>query len=99
MYLYESCRGLESWVTVCLNFDVLLENKFVEYKNEDFSNNLALESEEDIRKRLVYLWGLMPLTRPIDTLVITLKNSNSEIGLVLKELSLQHQDYIIWECK
>ena len=99
LYLYESCRGLESWVTVCLNFDVLLENKFVEYKNEDFSNNLALESEEDIRKRLVYLWGLMPLTRPIDTLVITLKNSNSEIGQVLKELSLKHQDYIIWACK
>ena len=99
LYLYESCRGLESWVTVCLNLDVLIENKLNDYKNYDVSNNLALESPENIRRKMAYLWSLMPLTRPIDTLVITLKNPDSEIGCILKKIANQNQDYIQWRIK
>lgn len=87
LYMYESCRGLEAWTTVCLNFDVLIENKFKEAKSIQFPESLELESEEDKQKKYVYLWSLMPLTRPIDTLVITLKNPDSEIGQVLKRIA------------
>ena len=87
LYMYESCRGLEAWTTVCLNFDVLIENKFKEAKLIQFPETLELVSEEYRRRQYVYLWSLMPLTRPIDTLVITLKDPNSEVGKILKRIA------------
>ena len=42
--------------------------------------------KEAIKKRSVFLWSLMPLTRPVDTLIIILKDKNSEVGKMLKEL-------------
>ena len=87
LYMYESCRGLEAWTTVCLNFDVLIENKFKEAKTIHFPESLELESEDDKQRKFVYLWSLMPLTRPIDTLVITLKDPNSEVGQTLKKIA------------
>ena len=51
---------------------------------------------EIIKKRNVYLWSLMPLTRPIDTLVITLNNPDSEVGKMLKELADTYKDFVEW---
>lgn len=87
LYMYESCRGLEAWTTVCLNFDVLIENKFKEAKSIQFPESLEFESEEEKQRKYVYLWSLMPLTRPIDTLVITLKNPDSVVGKILKRIA------------
>ena len=92
---YESCRGLEGWTVVNLDFD-----EFVRYKMETFVEKetfeLALESFEEKRDRSVYLWALIPLTRAIDTLVITLKRKESYVGKVLKEIQLENQDFIEW---
>ena len=38
----------------------------------------------------------MPLTRPVDTLIITLKDQNSEVGLMLKQLADVYSDFIEW---
>ena len=38
----------------------------------------------------------MPLTRPIDTLIITLQDDNSEIGQILKRVAMNHSDYVHW---
>ena len=46
-------------------------------------------------KKYVYTWALMPMTRPVDRLVITLKEPNSEIGVILKNLSKSF-DFIKW---
>ena len=46
--------------------------------------------------RNVFLWALMPLTRPIDTLVITLSNTDSEVGKMLKKLADTYPDFIEW---
>ena len=92
---YESCRGLEGWTVVNLDFD-----KFIEYKMQTFeeeeTNELALESLEEKRRRFVYLWALIPLTRAIDTLVITLSNPNSYISKVLKEVYEENPDFVEW---
>ena len=32
----------------------------------------------------IYNWTMIPLTRAIDTLVITIKNKDSKIGKILK---------------
>lgn len=92
---YESCRGLEGWSVVCLDFDEFIKYKLETYLEED-NGELALETFEVKRDRFVYLWALIPMTRAIDTLVITLKDENSNIGKKLKELHLENPDFVKW---
>lgn len=92
---YESCRGLEGWTVVCLELD-----EFIRYKLETFTesetNELALETFEEKRKKFVYLWSLIPLTRAIDTLVITIKNKDSEVYKFLKKCYEKYPDFVQW---
>lgn len=92
---YESCRGLEGWTVINLEFD-----KFIEFKMQTFieekTNELALESLDEKRKRFVYLWALIPMTRAIDTLIITLKNKDSHIANILREIYEENPDFIEW---
>jgi hypothetical protein len=92
---YESCRGLEGWTVVCLHLD-----EFIKYKMETFTEmtteELALESFEEKRDKFVYLWSLIPLTRAIDTLVITIKNKDSKVGKALRKVYEQNPDFVQW---
>lgn len=92
---YESCRGLEGWTVVCLELD-----DFIRYKMETFveeeTNELALESTEEKKRKFVYLWSLIPLTRAIDTLVITIKDKNSDVCKFLRKTYERYPDFIQW---
>lgn len=93
LYQYDSCRGLEGWCVVCAEFDDLIKYKMDTYSADDE----VLGFDPDItKKRIVYLWALMPLTRPIDTLVITLRDPKSETGTILKQLSDTYKDFVEW---
>ena len=93
LYQYHSCRGLEGWCVVCEKFDELIEHQMSNYVvPED-----ALGFDKDmIKKKSVFLWLLMPLTRPIDTLVITLNDPNSEVGQMLYQLANDYRDFVEW---
>ena len=85
IYTYESCRGLEAWATVCLRFDELFSKEHAhDYHEIDYKM---------ARNYMLTLWTLIPLTRAIDTLVLVV-NRDSEISDILKELSLEHPDFI-----
>jgi hypothetical protein len=100
LYQYDSCRGLEGWATICFKFDILIQNKFRTTNELEFEESLTLTCKEDLIKQYVYKWSLMPLTRPINTLVITLHDPNSEVGKVLKEMSENEcSDYMTWSCE
>jgi hypothetical protein len=100
---YDSCRGLESWVTVCIALD-----EFVRYKTSTFDEEEQLErnrsvepelfqeSSDELRNRFVYLWSLIPLTRAIDTLIITLKNPYTEYSKKLKQCCIENPDVAEW---
>lgn len=93
VYQYDSCRGLEGWCVVCYNFDELIEYKSNTYTPDDD----ALGFDRDTAKmRAVMLWALMPFTRPIDTLVITLRDKDSEIGKMLYILSNSYPGIVHW---
>lgn len=94
LYQYHSCRGLEGWCVVCDSFDKLVEYQIEHTKLSE--NELGFDKDAII-KRKSYLWSLMPLTRPIDTLIITLEDPNSEVGQILKELS-EELDSVEWYC-
>lgn len=48
------------------------------------------------KHRFAYLWSLIPLTRTIDTLVITIRNKESEFAKKLQELYLENKDFVEW---
>ncbi len=98
MYLYQSCRGLEGWVTVCRKIDLHL-NWLIENLPFDPNLQLGLGDSEVKRKKAAYLWLLIPLTRPISQLYITLEDTKSEIANYLKKIADEHDDYIHWMIK
>lgn len=92
---YDSARGLEGWTVVCIDFDVFLEEKSLEYQ-DGIVDTLMLESPDDRKRKYLYNWAMIPITRAIDTLVITIKDPNSETAMLLKEISEEHPDFVSW---
>ncbi len=90
---YESSRGLEGWTVVCFELDTFLTEKKKHYKTPK-SDLLMLESEEDQRRKFVLNWLLLPLTRPIDNLIITFKDPNSTLAKIAYEAAKKHPEYI-----
>jgi hypothetical protein len=94
---YESCRGLEGWTVVCIELDELIRYKKKDYEaDETIQPSLALMSPEEQRDRFVHLWSLIPLTRAIDSLVITIKNPDSQLCGILRQLYEEHRDFVEW---
>lgn len=91
---YESARGLEAWTVVCLELDTFLEERMASYDEEPRKNALLLESSAERRKKYLLNWLLIPWTRAIDTLIITIKNPESNIAKTLCTLAHEHPDYI-----
>jgi len=92
---YESCRGLEGWTVVCLELDEFIKYKMSSFVEEE-SEQLALETFEQKRDKFVYLWSLIPLTRAIDTLIITLHDRNSAVGKALHNVYQANRDFVEW---
>jgi len=92
---YESCRGLEGWTVICLELDEFIRKKMEKFVDEN-NTELALESFEERRRKFVYLWALIPLTRAIDTLVITIKDKNSDIYSYLRKTYEKFPDFVEW---
>jgi hypothetical protein len=94
---YDSCRGLEGWTVVCLWMDEFIEYKKSKSENpEEEQLSIDLTSLEKMRQAWGYKWFMIPLTRGIDTLVITLKNPQSEYARILKDVSENCPDFVEW---
>jgi len=92
---YESARGLEGWTVVCMNLDEFLEEKEKTYIPGKV-DPLLLETPEERKRKYLYNWIMIPLTRAIDTIVITVKNPFSEMGIFLKEIADECSDFVSW---
>jgi hypothetical protein len=88
---YDSCRGLEGWVVVLDALDDFWEIKYRDAISKPFSSAAAMDPEEGAR-RTAWTWCMMALTRPIDTLVITVKDPDSVVSQVLKRIAETHPD-------
>lgn len=91
---YDSSRGLEGWTVCCLGFDSFLKYKEDIYKASDEGSSLLLESPEDIKKKYMLNWAMMPMTRAIDTLIIALEDENSSFSKMIIEMANEYTDYI-----
>jgi hypothetical protein len=92
---YDSCRGLEGWVTVLEDFD-----SFWDYKNNQALAEARIDlkpssqSVETIAAANAWRWAMIALTRPIDTLVIACGRQESVIAQALHRVSRRHADFI-----
>ena len=99
---YDSCRGLEGWCVVCVSLD-----EFVRYKTAMWDKDghtlpvpaegeLAMYSPEQLKAHFVHLWSIIPLTRAIDTLIITLDNPTGPFARQLRPCCEEHSDFVTW---
>ncbi len=96
LYQYDSCRGLEGWSVICYDFDFLVEKKYEIFVSKLQNGEMPCymgASIAETAKVMTYMWALMPLTRAIDTLVITLSEPNCEIGKILQKMSRDKRHY------
>ena len=77
---YDSCRGLEGWITVALDIDQFVDTK-ERYPNLH-PDDPAMEPQLVANR-----WTLIPLTRAVHTLVITVRDEHSRIAQALREAS------------
>jgi len=91
---YESSRGLEGWTVCCLDFDDYMQIKENQFDPDTEGNALFLQSAEEAKKKYLLNWALLPMTRAIDTLIITLRDENSKYSKSLLELAEKHPDYV-----
>lgn len=98
LFQYESCRGLEGWAVVCLEFDNFIKSKKEKFDPQKHSEKtIALESDAEKLKKYLWMWTMLPFTRAIDRLIITLDNPESETGRMLKRVSKIIPDIVSWE--
>lgn len=91
---YDSARGLEAWTVVCIDFDTFVEEKKNMPLDHIRQDSLYLESAEDIQMKNLINWILIPLTRAIDTIVITISDPNSPTAKILHKLANNNPDYV-----
>ena len=96
VYQYDSCRGLEGWTVVCRNFDEFIDYKYNDYivNKRDVEDPLVLDTFEDRQKLFVKRWIMMAITRPIDTLLITVKDPRSKIANLFRGIAADYNDSI-----
>jgi hypothetical protein len=87
---YESCRGLEGWITVLDGLDESWELALRRTAGGRSSGKLPVEAAE----AAAWLWVMIPLTRPIDTLVITLRDRHGRLGQVIEGLARRLPDIV-----
>jgi hypothetical protein len=75
---YDSCRGLEGWITVALDLDALVAQK------RQYPNNHPGDPEVDVEAAALR-WMMIPITRAVHTLVISLRDAESPVTGILRD--------------
>jgi hypothetical protein len=89
---YESCRGLEGWTVVLDGLDEFWELK----KTEALAQLSAGNATDPIKQAeaIAWRWCMIPITRPIDTLAITLRNHLGTLASVLSTITRALPDLV-----
>ena len=93
---FESCRGLEGWAVVLQNADMYWEECLKYRKLEGLSEEDGMAFKNIDQVAFDYAWQRMmiSLTRPIDTLVITLNDLNSEFSKTILKIAKSNLDFV-----
>jgi hypothetical protein len=90
---FASSRGLEGWVVVLEGLDEFWNNTY-QARIERGLDEDSLESIEVAATREAWRWALIPLTRPIDTLVISISDPTSPLAEAIARAQEKRPDII-----
>ncbi len=93
---YESCRGLEGWTVVLNKPDAyweLCKNDRVKAGLSD-AEKLALEDIEELARGSAWRKTLISLTRPLDTLVISLNDIESDFSSIVLDVARECSEFV-----
>jgi hypothetical protein len=90
---YESSRGLEGWTTVLDELDKAWDGK----RSNWLAENAGVEhsgNPDRMAAAAAWRWCMIGLTRPMDTLVITVSDAASIVGTLMSEAARRHPDFV-----
>lgn len=92
---YASCRGLEGWTVVLNGFDDFLEFMAARKRGLGLDQEEAdgLVDLETASYREAWRWGMIALTRPIDTLVIQLRDPSNRFAQEVIGVAKKFEDF------
>lgn len=90
---YASCRGLEGWTVVLDRFDSFLEHIASWKRSSASTATEGFVDPEMASDREAWRWGMIALTRPIDTLVIQLQDARSKYGKHVLDIAATMEDF------
>ena len=100
---FQSCRGLEGWCVVLEQLDVHVLSDYyraLDAGTTSNSNHGALIDPQTHAHQSAWEKIMIALTRPMDTLVISLALSEDNIvRKVMKQVSTEHEDFVQWVSK
>lgn len=82
---HESCRGLEGWTTVLDGLDEFWDLKYERALADGQSRGLVDPSLH--ASAIAWRWCMIPITRPIDTLVITLRAKDGALTRAVERVA------------
>lgn len=91
---YDSVRGLEGWTTVLDHFDEAWAYKANYWLSHFNSDPEGPPDSQRAASTAAARWSMIPLTRPVDTLVVTWTDDNSPIAKILIEAAKRHPDFV-----
>jgi hypothetical protein len=92
---YQSCRGLEGWVVVLEYLDEFWWHRYQQRIAEGLTpaEEMGFLDIEEVAIRYAWTQVIMAMSRPIDTLVITLKDTSSELAKSIINIAKLKNDY------
>lgn len=91
---YQSCRGLEGWTVIAEHLDLHWQECFDRFLRENKAATDFFKSPEDAAGSDAWYRTLIPLTRSIDTLVITLANPASIASKSIMNVAGRFRDFV-----
>ncbi len=93
---YDSCRGLEGWVVVNLDFDGFYNHKLEKYQSIPMTGKKPLRNNAEEAHLYASRWSLIPLNRAMDTLVIQISKRPTPISRALRKAAETFPDMVEW---
>ena len=89
---HESCRGLEGWTTILDGLDEFWSLKYAEGLLDGQSRGIV--DPHLHASAVAWRWCMIPLTRPVDTLVIILRCRDNELARAIDSIACTLPDIV-----
>lgn len=93
---YDSCRGLEGWTVINYAFDDFYDYKYEQWLAAPQDLGGLFDTKEELAAALAAQWAMIPLTRAMDTLVISISGHPSVVKDALMDVQKRRSDFIEW---